>query len=240
MDVQRAIPTERPHSLVMAAILDTLPLAIAVIPWGILCGSLGIKMGLSPLESQLMSLLVFAGAAQLSALSIIGVGGGLSSILGSTAVVSSRHLLYSATFRNEALKLPIYKRIVFAFLLTDEMFAVAENKKRVLGYFSFEYALMSGFTFYLIWNLSTFVGVVAGKSIPNLEALGLEFAIAATFIAMVVPNIKSRATLIAVLISAVSSVMFHIYAVPNGLLFSGLMGMCIGYLLEDKVEEEEV
>lgn len=236
----RVISADHPKSIGMMAVFDILPLAIAVIPWGILCGSLAIQVGLTPIESQLMSLLIFAGAAQLSALSIIGVGGDLSSMLGSTAVVSSRHLLYSATFRKEALKLSLFKRIILAFLLTDEMFAVAENKERSLGYFSVDYALISGFTFYLIWNLSTLAGIVAGSNIPNLEALGLEFAIAATFIAMVVPNIKSKPILVAVLVSTISSVIFHIYEMSNGLLFSGLIGMCAGYLMEEKPVEEEV
>ncbi|OED45088.1 branched-chain amino acid ABC transporter permease [Endozoicomonas sp. (ex Bugula neritina AB1)] len=234
MIFDRDMSNNQTRSIHMSAVLDILPLAIAVIPWGILCGSLAIQVGLTPIESQLMSLLVFAGAAQLSALSIIGISGGFSAIFGSTAVVSSRHLLYSATFRNEALKLPFYKRIVFAFLLTDEMFAVAENKKRSLGYFSLDYALISGFTFYLIWNLSTFTGIVAGSSISNLEELGLEFAIAATFIAMVVPNIKSIATLLAVLVSSLSSIIFHNYEISNALLFSGLIGMFVGFFIESK------
>ena len=234
MIFDRAMSNDQPRPIGLAAVLDILPLAIAVIPWGILCGSLAIQAGLTPLESQLMSLLVFAGAAQLSALSIMGGGGGLPAILGSTAVVSSRHLLYSATFRYEALKLPLYKKMAFAFLLTDEMFAVAESKKRSLGYFSLDYALISGFTFYLIWNLSTLTGIIAGSSISNLDELGLEFAIAATFIAMVVPNIKSLATLIAVLVSSLTSVIFHSYEISNGLLFSGLIGMCIGYFIEQR------
>ena len=71
------------RSVKLAAFFDILPLSIAVIPWGILCGSLAIQVGLSPLQSQLMSLLVFAGAAQLSALTLVGASGGIATILGS-------------------------------------------------------------------------------------------------------------------------------------------------------------
>ncbi|MCG7536094.1 AzlC family ABC transporter permease [Pseudoalteromonas sp. OOF1S-7] len=224
--------TQPARSLRLAAFFDILPLSIAVIPWGILCGSLAIQVGLSPLQSQLMSLLVFAGAAQLSSLTIVGASGGIATILGSTAVISSRHLLYSATFRNSAIALPLHHKVLMAFLLTDEMFAVTENKRKELGRFPLDYALISGATFYVIWNLSTLAGIVAGTSIPNLESLGLEFAIAATFIAMVVPSINSSPVLVAVLVSAFCAVLFHKLDVPNALLLSALIGMVVGYSLD--------
>ncbi|WP_125561048.1 AzlC family ABC transporter permease [Pseudoalteromonas rubra] len=220
------------RSIKLAAFFDILPLSIAVIPWGVLCGSLAIQVGLSPLQSQLMSLMVFAGAAQLSALTLVSVGGGIAATLGSTAVISSRHLLYSATFRHDAQGLPLHHKILMAFLLTDEMFAVTENKRNELGHFPLDYALISGTTFYVIWNLSTLAGIIAGTSIPDLDSLGLEFAIAATFIAMVVPNIKSSPVLIAVLVSACSAVLLHKFDVPNGLLLSALFGMVVGYRLD--------
>ncbi|WP_440054513.1 AzlC family ABC transporter permease [Pseudoalteromonas sp. T1lg65] len=232
MSTERVYSAKSANSIKLAAFFDILPLSIAVIPWGILCGSLAIQVGLTPLQSQLMSLLVFAGAAQLSALTIVGASGGITTILGSTAVISSRHLLYSATFRECATKLPFGHKILLAFLLTDEMFAVTENKRKELGRFPLDYALISGATFYVIWNLSTFVGIIAGTSIPNLESLGLEFAIAATFIAMVVPNIKSSPVLAAVLVSATCAVVFHKMKVPNELLLSALIGMVVGYYLD--------
>ncbi|RZM84922.1 branched-chain amino acid ABC transporter permease [Pseudoalteromonas rubra] len=229
MSTEQAKPV---RSIKLAAFFDILPLSIAVIPWGILCGSLAIQVGLSPLQSQLMSLLVFAGAAQLSALTLTGASAGIATILGSTAVISSRHLLYSATFRSHAMGLPLHHKMLMAFLLTDEMFAVTENKRKELGYFPLDYALISGATFYAIWNLSTLAGIVAGTSIPNLESLGLEFAIAATFIAMVVPNIQSSPVLVAVLVSACCAVLFHKLEVPNDLLLSALVGMVVGYCLD--------
>jgi predicted branched-subunit amino acid permease len=53
------------------AIIDIFPLSLAVVPWGILCGSLAITVGLTPLQAQLMLLLIFAGATQLAALTMI-------------------------------------------------------------------------------------------------------------------------------------------------------------------------
>ena len=59
--------------LIYQASVAIFPLCLAVIPWGVLCGSLAIQAGLSPLQAQAMSLFVFAGAAQLAGISLFGV-----------------------------------------------------------------------------------------------------------------------------------------------------------------------
>lgn len=218
------------QQLIYQATIDILPLAMAVIPWGVLCGSLAIKVGLSGFQAQLMSLLVFAGAAQLASLTLIGAAGSLSSIFSSTFVISSRHLLYSAVFREHVCRSSMITRCCMAFLLTDEMFAVncaylEKNKS-----FSHLYAISAGFVFYLIWNVATFIGIVAGQFIPNIENLGLEFAIAATFIAIVIPSIKYFSTLMSVLASAISVCVLSIMEVEHALIIATFIGMTTGFL----------
>jgi 4-azaleucine resistance transporter AzlC len=221
------------------AIVDILPISLAVVPWGILCGSLAINVGLTPLQAQLMSLLVFAGAAQLAALTLFGTVGPLSAIFSSTFVISSRHLLYSAVFREHVRKSSFGLRCSIAFFLTDEMFAVtcaymAKNKV-----FSPLYALSSGISFYLIWNIGTYIGIVAGQHIPNLEHLGLEFAIAATFIAIVIPTIKTRSTLISVISSGLSAIVLSFFIKEYALIAATIIGMFCGYLTKEKEQINE-
>jgi 4-azaleucine resistance transporter AzlC len=216
------------------AVVDILPLALATVPWGVLCGSLAINVGLTPLQAQLMSLLVFAGAAQLAAVTIIGAVGSLSSIFSSTFVISSRHLLYSAVFRDHVRNSSLGLRCSIAFFLTDEMFAVTCAYMEKHKMFSPIYALSSGITFYIIWNMSTFAGIFAGQYIPNLEHLGLEFAIAATFIAIVIPAITDKSTLISVISSGVSAVVLSIFMKDYALIMATFIGMLCGYLTKDK------
>lgn len=216
--------------LCLQAITDTLPLAIAVIPWGVLTGALGIQSGLTPLQTQFMSLLVFAGAAQLSAMTLMAAGAGIPAILGSTLVISSRHLLYSIVFRQYVLELPIRWRVAIGFLLTDEMFAVSEAHTLRSGQFSPLFALASGAAFYLVWNLSTLAGIVAGDAIDNLEHLGLDFAIAATFIAMTFSEIRRRPILVAVLVSGICSVLLQAYFSDSYIIMASLAGMAAAYL----------
>lgn len=216
--------------LVYQASLDVLPLAIAVIPWGILCGSLAIKVGLSPIQAQLMSLFVFAGAAQLASLTMIT--GALSSIFSSTFVISSRHLLYSAVFRSHVSKSPFLLRCCVAFFLTDEMFAVTCAYLEKNKLFSHCYAISAGVVFYVIWNLSTFIGIRIGEIIPDIENMGLEFAIAATFIAIVIPSIKNKAILSSVVTSGSSVLVLSILGNEQALIIATLMGMFAGFIVE--------
>lgn len=124
---------ERMGVLWWRATLDILPLSISVIPWGILCGALALQAGLSPVQAQLMSLLVYAGAAQLSATTLFGAGTPLLPIMGSTMVITSQHLLYGFTFRRDVLPLSLRWRASLAFFLTDEMFAVALKDRERSG-----------------------------------------------------------------------------------------------------------
>lgn len=214
----------------MKGIIDIMPLSLAVVPWGVLCGSLAISVGLTALQAQLMSLLVFAGAAQLAGISLLGAGGTVSSIYSSTFVISSRHLLYSAVFRQYVYKCSFVVRAVVAFFLTDEMFAVTLAYIEKQKCFSLVYALSSGICFYLVWNLATFAGIVAGQQVEDLDKLGLEFAIAATFIAIVVPSIKDKSTLFSVLVSASCVLVFSLFEIEQGLIIATVMGMFAGYL----------
>ncbi|MCE9685006.1 AzlC family ABC transporter permease [Shewanella sp. AS16] len=206
--------------------LAVLPLTLAVVPWGILAGSFALEVGLTPLESQAMSAIIFAGSAQLVALGMIKAGIGLGSILVTTLLITSRHLLYAMAMRSQISPLPLGWRLGLGFLLTDELFAIANQGKQ--HKFDPWYALGGGLSFYLGWNLATLLGIVAGRSIDNLGELGLDFAIAATFIALVIPTVKKPSILVCVLVSLTLAVVCALFEVQAGLLIAALCGMTSG------------
>lgn len=218
-------------------VLAILPLSIAVMPWGILAGSFAVDVGLSPLESQAMSAIVFAGAAQLVALGMLKAGIGLFGILLTTLLITSRHFLYSMTLRKEISPLPLRWRLLLGFLLTDELFAIVSTDNSQQHKFNPWYALGGGLFFYIAWNFATLLGVVAGKNIPNIEQWGLDFAIAATFIALIIPLIRNKSILICVLVSLVSAVSCELLHIEAGLLISALFGMVCGNLHKKKIGE---
>lgn len=214
-----------------AAVLATLPLSIAVIPWGILTGALAIQIGLTAVQAQLMSLLVFAGAAQLSAMTLLSAGAAPIALFGSTFVISSRHLLYSVTFREHVIDLPLAWRISIAMLLTDEMFAVSQSHTLQHGQFSPLFAVVSGATFYVIWNIATFLGILAGDAFENLDALGLDFAIAATFIAMTFGELRRMPVALAIVVAAGVSVLTQPFLPDSYIIVAALLGMTAAFLV---------
>lgn len=218
------------HSLFMQGTIAMIPLSVAVIPWGLLAGSYAIESGLSPLESQALSAILFAGSAQLVATGMIKAGVGLTTMLLTTLFITSRHFLYSVSMRDKIGKLPLRWRLALGYLLTDELFAICGNQSEQR--FEPWYALGAGLSFYLCWNLATLIGIVAGSYIPALNELGLEFAVAATFIALVIPNIKNSPTLVAVLVALVLSVSLNLIQFEGALMIASIGGMLAGYLAE--------
>ncbi|MGB2079861.1 MAG: AzlC family ABC transporter permease [Vibrio sp.] len=217
--------------------LAMLPLSIAVIPWGILAGSFAIDAGLSLLQSQGLSFFVFAGAAQLVAVGMIKAGAGLFSLAMTTLLITSRHFLYSLAMREQIKTLPLHWRLTLGFLLTDELFAICGHQTK--QQFKPWYALGAGFSFYLSWNAATLVGILAGHSIPNLESFGLEFAVAATFIALVVPKITSLPVLATVITAFVMTLLLQVLAVDGSLMIASLSAMVVGYLTQVQLQKRQ-
>ena len=212
--------------------IDMLPLSLAVLPWGVLFGSLAVQRGFSWLEAQLFSAVIFGGAVQIVTVELIADQASLLTVLFSAFVISSRHFLYGLTLRERLSPKPLRWRLGLGFLLTDELFALSGDRRAYQNKFRLYYALGAWGSFYLAWNLWTFIGIVAGAWLPDLTKLGLDFAIAATFIALVVPEIKSLATLISVLVAAISALIFSLWQIELGLVFAALLAMLAGYFTQ--------
>lgn len=215
----------------LKGIIDMLPFNLAVLPWGILCGSLAIQRGMSELEAILMPLLVFAGAVQLVSIELIAGNASIASILITTFIISSRHFLYGLSLRNKVQNLNSKQRYLIGFLLTDELFALSSSKKAFQHHQRFIYGLAAGGSFYFFWLVWNVLGVYAGSVLPNLTNLGLDFAIAVTFIALVIPSIKSMATLTAVVVSALLSVLMTLHELPFVLVGASLCAMLAGFIV---------
>ncbi len=214
---------------IIKGFLDMLPLCLAVIPWGILCGSLAIQNGFTALETQAMSLLVFAGSAQLVAIELMAGNTPLLTILFTTFIISSRHFLYGLAVRHKVIDQPMRWRLPVSFVLTDELFAFSHHRKAYRTKVRLVYALSAGFSFYIAWNIWTLIGIVAGSMLPDLTNLGLDFAIAATFIALVIPGIKNTASLVTVTVAGITATWLKSTGFELWLVCSALLAMSAGY-----------
>lgn len=222
------MPTALPHYAFARGAIAIIPLSLACAPWGLLAGSLAIDAQFTPLESQGLSAIVFAGAAQLVAIGMVKSGASLIAILLTTLLLTSQHLLYGMHMRSTLSPLPARWRMSLGFLLTDEFFALVSQYDRQT--FNRWYALGVGLTFYVAWNLFTLAGIVLGSSIPGLEHLGLDFSIAATFIALITPVVRNVPTVVCVAVSLFCSVLFAYWQVGSALVLAGLLGMTAGFV----------
>lgn len=216
--------------LFLQGAIAMLPLSIAVIPWGLLAGSYAVESGLTIIESQALSAILFAGSAQLVATGMIKAGASLTTMLLATFFITSRHFLYSVSMRSKISPLPLRWRLALGYLLTDELFAICGQQSD--KQFNRWYALGAGLSFYLFWNLVTLIGIFAGSYIPSMNELGLEFAVAATFIAIVIPNVKSSPVLAAVVVSLILAVVCSYLGIESGLMIASVGGMFAGYITE--------
>ncbi len=221
---------------------DTVPMLVGAAPFGMIFGTLASPSGLSPLGAVLMSLLVFAGSSQFIALTLLASGTGLAVIILTTLVVNLRHALYSANLQPHVSRLSQIWRVLLAFWLTDETFAVVQRRYGGAGDpspFKHWYHLGSCLSMYSNWLLWTVVGVFLGKAVAGIGGLGLEFAMVATFIAIVVPLLRSRPMVASALTAAVLAVLARGLPYKLGLMLAALAGVVVGVLFENQEGADE-
>ncbi|MFZ1982907.1 MAG: AzlC family ABC transporter permease [Desulfatitalea sp.] len=213
---------------------DTLPLIIGAIPFGIIFGTLAGSTGLPDAAAIGMSLFVFAGASQFVALGLVAAGTAWPLIVWTTLVLNFRHLLYTATLLPYLRRLPRRWQILLAFGLTDETFAVSVGRWQQAEALPFTqwYQLGSMVFMYVNWNLCTVVGLIAGRLLQGIGAWGLDFAMVAAFIGMVVPYVKDRPNGCVVLVAGAGALAFHGLPHQLGLMIAALMGVGAGALAE--------
>nr|WP_042871812.1 AzlC family ABC transporter permease [Dickeya poaceiphila] len=204
-----------------------LPLCVAVIPWGILAGSMAVQAGLTFWQEIGMSAIIFAGAAQLVTLGLLMSGSSAVTILLTVMVITAQHLIYGLTLRPTIAPLKARYRLLLGFLLTDELFALAMAAKARL---TTAYLLGAGLTFYLCWVVCSLAGIVMAHAIPNLERYHLDFSIVATFITLVVPMVKRLPVLAGTLFSLCMSMLLACWRIEGAIMIAGLGGMAVSVL----------
>lgn len=213
---------------------DTLPLIVGAIPFGIIFGVLSVTSGLSAQATLAMSLMVFAGSAQFIAVGLVAQGTGLGIIILTTFIVNLRHALYSASLAPYMKYLSQKWLLPLGFWLTDETYAVVIRRypQEDHSLYKHWYHLGSAVLMYANWQLCTVIGIVAGQGLQGLDQLGLDFAMAVTFIGIVIPLIINRPMLICALTSGVVAMLAR--GLPNnlGLMIAAIAGIAAGMTAE--------
>ncbi|MGF1567915.1 MAG: AzlC family ABC transporter permease [Nodosilinea sp.] len=230
----KAAQPASPRQEFLAGARDILPLVIGAIPFGIIFGTLAQGSGLSFGATLAMSAFVFAGSSQFIALGLLTAGSSVALIVLTTFVVNLRHMLYAASLVPHVRHLPTGWKALIAFWLTDEAFVVAIRRYDQLDTSPYKhwYYMGAALAMYSNWQLCTWVGLTLGQLVPNVAAWGLDFAMVATFIGMVVPYVTTWPMGATVLAAGLTAVLCHGLPHQLGLMVAAIVGVIAGLLVE--------
>ncbi|PID78046.1 MAG: branched-chain amino acid ABC transporter permease [Deltaproteobacteria bacterium] len=214
------------------------PICAGYIPLGLAMGVIGQKAGLSPIEVLCMSLMVFAGSGQFIAVSMIAAGASIPSIIITTFMINLRHLLMSSSlavyFMGESRK----KISVLSYTIVDETFAVNIDKLKK-GNWSIDNSIVVNYMAFTAWAVSTYSGAYFGKYIPE-NSFGLDYALTAMFISLLVFQLKSSIFFITAGFSAIIAVITSIYLPGNSyIMIASVLAATFGIILKKKYQKND-
>lgn len=218
----------------LGGVRDELPILLGVAPFGMIYGVLALAAGLPPVTAQAMSSIVFAGSAQFMVVQLIGLGTPMIVLFITGVVINLRHALYSASIAPHLKCLSPAWKAILSYLLTDEAYAVAITHYNQPGndHGRHWYFLGAGLTLWTAWQVSTAVGIFLGAQVPS--SWSLDFTLALTFIALLVPSLRDRAGFIAAVTAGVIAVLAAGLPYKLGLLSAALIGILAGLWSEKK------
>ncbi|HEY0753870.1 MAG TPA: AzlC family ABC transporter permease [Ktedonobacteraceae bacterium] len=211
-----------------------LPILLGVIPFGLIYGVSARGFGLPPVLTQAMSLIIFAGSAQFVVIQLLKVSVPAGVILLTVCIINLRHALYSASLAPYLRGRRLLWSLLLPYLLTDEVYAVVIIHYQQSGQNPARhwYLLGAGTTLWFIWQLSTAAGLLLGAHIP--ASWSLDFTLPLTFIAIVVPALKTRVDLGVASVAGLSALLATRLPFNSGLLVATSLGIASGLLAEIK------
>jgi predicted branched-subunit amino acid permease len=246
--------TDKPPSVrreFFLGIKAELPILLGVIPFGMIYGVLALGAGMPVSAAQAMSAVVFAGSAQFISAQLIHAGTPAAVIVATAGIINLRHALYSASLAPYLKPLRPAWKWLLAYLLTDEAYAVTithyqeGNHPAARGHSENElnqdasvrnnkhwFFLGAGLALWTTWQASTAAGIFLGALVPS--SWSLDFTLALTFIALVVPGLKDHASLAASLSAGITAVLAFALPFKLGLVLAAVVGILVGLWSESR------
>ncbi len=216
------------------------PFVLVVGPFAILFGVLATEAGLNVLETLAFSVVVVAGAAQFTALQLMTEEAPTLIVLASALAVNLRMAMYSASLTPYLGAAPLWQRALIAYIILDQSYACAsvEFEKKQDMTVPERIAYFAGTSAPVVpsWYFCTYLGAGIGTRVPDSWAL--DFALPITFLALMAPMLRTRAHLIAAIVSVVVSLLAAGLPYSMGLLIAGVLAMMAGARAELYFDEK--
>ncbi len=235
-----SLRTADARAAALQGLRDISPIILGMAPFGLLAGVAAVEAGLPTWGASVHSVMIFAGAAQLAALDLLGQDAAWPVVVGTVLVINARFMMYSASLSVEMAQESAVRRGVMAYFLTDQIYAVTmarladepDMRHRVAFY------LGGGLSLCLAWQAYTIVGAVAGSAIPADVPIG--FAIPLVFAGLLVPAVTDRPTVVAAVTSGLVATAAAGLPANLGLLLAVLAGVAGGYATSARTGRTEV
>lgn len=220
--------------------VDTIPIWISVSIYGVVYGVMACKAGLSIFETIAMSVFIFAGASQMTAIQMIAIGSSPLSIIITVLIINLRHFLLAASISPYLKKESKKMKMISSFFMTDESYAVTYSHFQT-GKPSGFYFLGSGLDIYVLWGASGVIGYFFGNIISSQLSYIFDFAFVAAFIGMIVPMVKGFPAVVTVIASGVISIIGS-KMLPGKwyILIAGILASFTGYLVSGFMDKENI
>lgn len=209
-----------------------IPITFGYIPMGIGYAAIAIKAGMTPLQTVSMSFLVYAGAGQIIAASMVLGGASVIAIVLTNFVVNLRYFVMSTCVLNKVGKSSLPLNILSAHLTVDESFAMFSLSEDSSIWIYLGIAL----TAWLSWCLGAGIGVVILDMLPVIVTNSFNISLYALFVAILIPAIKeSKQIALLVAVTAVLNVVLSQFLGNWSLIVSTLLGAAAGmYIVDDE------
>lgn len=211
-----------------------LPIISGIIPFGAVMGSAFAEAKLTFWQSMLMNTAVYAGAAQLATVDLMKVNAAMFVVVATGLIINLRFLLYSAAMSPYLKDSSFIVKFLTAFTLTDQSYAAmsANHDKINTNAEATQFYLGTAFCMILTWHGSVIAGYAFGNFAP--QSLNLDYAIPLSFVALLMPTLKTNGHRAVALFSSVISLFFYGFPLKTGMMVTALISIALAWMIIQK------
>ncbi|SNX53340.1 AzlC family ABC transporter permease [Thermoanaerobacterium sp. RBIITD] len=209
------------------------PIVLGYLPIGFAYGLLGVKSGFSITQVMALSLFVYAGSAQFIAISLLSAGTNVITLIITIFIVNLRHFLYSTSLSQYMKRIKRNHIPLLSFFITDETYAVAITDLQNSDNYDERYFYQLFFMSYAAWCTASFIGAISGTFIDGSANVGLDFALPAMYIALLMMQISGfKKMFISIFSGFLSIVLMYIFPGNINVIIAAVIGAGMGVLLD--------
>jgi len=220
------------RSAFLAGMRDQAPGILGNIPFGLITGAAASAAGIDPWLALGMSLILFTGAGQLAAISLMAQHAPPGIVVLTVVIVSLRLMMYSAAMAPYFRHTPPARKWLFSYLLTDHAFALITTRfdKHQPPPHIDAYYFGASSTMWWVWQAGVTVGLFAGAQVP--ATWSLDFAIPLVFLSLLMPAMRTHSHWAAAIVAALAASFCVSLPLKLGLILASVAGVVAGLLAE--------